>query len=76
MDQFSGETIELSESDVDVVNLMTIIFTSELLRSNTHYIAILNATNVNGSAISRLEICKFELIVRRYSGLFSLCRHS
>ncbi len=57
-DQSSKEIINLKASDIEIVGLNNIVFTSEKLRINSHYAATLNATNVNGSAPSPLAISK------------------
>ena len=55
MDQNTGEEIIMGDSDVDIIrNIVT--FTSQRLNKNRLYSVSVNASNINGSAISNASL--------------------
>ena len=54
-DQNTGEEIIMGDSDVDVTR-NTVTFTSEKLKKNRLYSVSVNASNINGSAISNASL--------------------
>ena len=66
-DKNTGEVITLGEMDLNTsMDLMHISFTNEKLTLNRQYGFTVNASNINGSAISSGDISKLSVIVRDF----------